>query len=89
MVTGWLLWWGTVVDSALSAVREWVPLLAVPVLLAAVLDDPARVRTPVRMLSGRIRIRRSPSSLTCPDAVRTRSVDNRPDASGHIPGGGP
>lgn len=95
MVNGWMLRWGAAVDSVLSA--GWVPHLVVPVLLAGVaLAAPAvpayvrtAVRMPVRMVSGRACIRCCPMPLTSPDTVRTRPVDDRPDASGHIPGGGP
>ncbi|WP_161067996.1 hypothetical protein [Streptomyces sp. HUCO-GS316] len=95
MVTGYALLLGLHVDTLISARGVWGPHVAASVLLvgAALTAAADSVRTPlrtaVRTLSGCVRGRRRSRPLTCPDAIRTVSADARPDASGHIPGGGP
>ncbi|UJV42917.1 hypothetical protein [Streptomyces sp. AMCC400023] len=87
MVSTYLLLLGASVDTVLDARALWGLPLATAVAVFIAGSD--RVRTTVRALSGRVRVRTHSSPLTCPDTVRTPSADDRPDASGHIPGGGP
>lgn len=91
MVSTYLLLLGASVDTVLDARALWGLPLATAVAVFSAGSDRVRtaVRTTVRALSGRVRVRTHSSPLTCPDTVRTPSADDRPDASGHIPGGGP